>query len=52
MIGRETKLKTLEEIAAAFGDHLVDVDSDAVVAEKLALAAKIDDPAEHIEAKV
>jgi hypothetical protein len=49
---RETKLKTLEEIAAAFGDHLVDVDSDAIVAERLAMEAKSDDLAEHVEAKV
>jgi hypothetical protein len=49
---RETKLKTLEEIAAAFGDHLVDVDSDAIAAERLAMEAKSGDLAEHVEAKV
>jgi hypothetical protein len=49
---RETKLKTLEEIAAAFGDHVVDPDSDVIVAEKLAMGAKSDDLGEHVEVNV
>lgn len=47
---RETKQKTLEEIAAAFGDHIVEVDEDGLAAERLAIEAKAD-PAHHIEEK-
>lgn len=47
---RETKQKTLEEIAAAFGDHLVEVDENGLAAERLAMEAKAD-PTYHIEDK-
>jgi hypothetical protein len=47
---RETKQKTLEEIAAAFGDHLVEVDEDGLAAERLAMEAKAD-LAHHVEDK-
>jgi hypothetical protein len=45
---RETKQKTLEEIAAAFSDHLVEVDEDSVAVEGLAIESKAS-PEEHIE---
>lgn len=47
---RETKQKTLEEIAAAFGDHLVEVDENGLAAERLAMEAKAD-PIYHVEDK-
>ena len=49
IICRETKLKTLEEIAAAFGDHVVEVDEDVITAEALAMEVKSEAPPEHIE---
>lgn len=38
----ETKQKTLEEIAAAFGDRVVQVDEDAMAAEETAMDGKVD----------
>jgi hypothetical protein len=37
---RETKQKTLEEIAAAFGDHLVEIDENGIAAGGLAMESK------------
>ena len=37
---RETNQKTLEEIAAAFGDHVVEVDEQEIVAEGVAMESK------------
>lgn len=43
----ETKEKTLEEIAAAFGDQVVEVDDQEVVSEALAVDGKAD--TKHVE---
>ena len=39
-VNRETNQKTLEEIAAAFGDHVVEVDEQEIAAEGAALETK------------
>ncbi|KAH8817040.1 hypothetical protein F5884DRAFT_242451 [Xylogone sp. PMI_703] len=46
----ETKQKTLEEIAAAFGDHVVEVDEDGVITSEGA-DAKPEKELHHIENK-
>ena len=46
---RETKQKTLEEIAAAFGDHVVEVGEQEIAAQGVALETKA--AAGHIENK-
>ncbi|KIW93898.1 uncharacterized protein Z519_05213 [Cladophialophora bantiana CBS 173.52] len=51
----ETKQKTLEEIAAAFGDHVVEVEEREILAEEGALATKADETKSsstaHVEVK-
>lgn len=46
----QTKQRTLEEIAAAFGDKVVDAKGDQVIAGNLALGEK--GGLQHVEAKV
>jgi hypothetical protein len=47
---RETNQKTLEEIAAAFGDRVVEIDEQDVAAEGVAFEGKAS--AGHIEDQV
>lgn len=46
---RETNQKTLEEIAAAFGDHVVEVDEREIAAEGVAIESKANGLPVHLE---
>ena len=51
MMYRETKGKTLEEIAAAFGDKVVLVEDAALVQEQLAIEDKLKPSMELVESR-
>ena len=45
----ETKQKTLEEIAATFGDRVVEVDERQIASEAIAIEGKAGSESEHLE---
>lgn len=49
VLNSETKQKTLEEIAAAFGDRVVEIEERDILAEEAVMSGK--EAVEHVEDK-